>query len=604
MSKILFITHRERQCGVFEFGRDIFNAISSSQKYEFIKAECESLADLEQAIDLHKPKGLIYNYHPSVLPWVCTRMAKGIYRNNIAKINLPQIGFIHEITQTIADTATAYRNRYILGPSELRLNALFDYYIAADPTLLLKNPLVFKTGRLVPEFKGEPHTPGIPTFGSFGFATPKKGFTRIIELVQREFDTAIIRLNMPSADFGDPDGSRAKAIANECRSLLKKPGIKLEISHDYLTKDQLLQYLSENSLNIFLYEDKQGRGISSATDNALAVKKPIAVSDSPMFRHLLSIYPQMNAEINPLKEILNRGFQPLEEIAGHWDNTHMNWEIERILGRTLDTKTQIPKMGVLRTVQSKFNRVFSTPDKSFTWLRDTEKAHGDNISVKADIEYTPVDGPVRFNRILDDSARTTYKPAIETLFKLVPVTMGKKIERANVQQAFVFDTVFRNLKQYNHPKILCVGSYEDTASMGLQKLGFPIEEIDPMINYYLQEFYTKPSVQKSSYDIIFSTSVIEHDPDDKSFVECISGLLRPGGIAVLTCDFKNGWKPGDLKPDVDARLYTKNDLQHRLLSYIPDCELADKPDWDCDNPDFNYLGKYQYTFATFVFRKK
>jgi hypothetical protein len=61
---------------------------------------------------------------------------------------------------------------------------------------------------------------------------------------------------------------------------------------------------------------------------------------------------------------------------------------------------------------------------------------------------------------------------------------------------------------------------------------------------------------------------------------------------------------GDMKPEVDARFYTKQDLSERLLSFIPECELVDTPHWDCPNPDFNYLGKYQYTFATFVIRKK
>ena len=108
----------------------------------------------------------------------------------------------------------------------------------------------------------------------------------------------------------------------------------------------------------------------------------------------------------------------------------------------------------------------------------------------------------------------------------------------------------------------------------------------------------------NSYDIIFSTSVIEHDPDDESFIKSIEGLLALNGIAVITCDYKDGWKTNDPKPEVDARFYTKYDLEKRLLSYLPDCELIDTPQWDCPNPDFNYLGKYQYTFATFVFRKK
>jgi hypothetical protein len=246
------------------------------------------------------------------------------------------------------------------------------------------------------------------------------------------------------------------------------------------------------------------------------------------------------------------------------------------------------------------------PDRSYTWLRNTETVSEDDLSVNLSVKYNPVssDANSKFNRILDDEARKLYKPSVEKLFELVPKTMAKKISRANVQQGFVFDTVYRYLKNYKKPKILCVGSYEDTASMALKKMGHEIEEIDPMINYYLQEFYTKPTTQKNSYDIIFSTSVIEHDPDDKSIMQCIAGLLAVGGMAILTCDYKDGWKEGDPKPNVDARFYTKYDLEKRLLSYIPDCELVDKPEWDCPHPDFNYLGKYQYSFASFVIRKK
>jgi len=32
--------------------------------------------------------------------------------------------------------------------------------------------------------------------------------------------------------------------------------------------------------------------------------------------------------------------------------------------------------------------------------------------------------------------------------------------------------------------------------------------------------------------------------------------------------------------------------------------MLDDPEWDCPNPDFYLANKYQYTFATFVFRKK
>ena len=133
-------------------------------------------------------------------------------------------------------------------------------------------------------------------------------------------------------------------------------------------------------------------------------------------------------------------------------------------------------------------------------------------------------------------------------------------------------------------------------------MGFSVEDIDPVVNYYLQEYYSKPGVAKQSFDIIFSTSVIEHDPDDESFIHCVHGLLAPGGMAVLTCDFKEGWKPGDPKPGVDARLYTQDDLLKRLLPAMPGCALADTPRWDCPRPDFIF-GEYTYTFASFVVQK-
>jgi hypothetical protein len=604
---VLFVTHKPKQCGVYEFGRNVFNAIASSSQYNFIKGEYESINELTNAIKKFNPTVIVFNYHPTVMPWVCSKLIKGLYKNHTAELKPTTIGIIHEVTQNIADTATGYRNQFIIGSSKKKINSLFDYYITADPTLLLKNPIVFKTGRIIPEYNKKAPESKELVIGSFGFATPKKGFEKIIKKVQEEFDEATIRFNIPTADFGDETGFNARKIASNCQALIQKPGIKLNVTHDYLNHDQLLDFLAGNTINVFLYEDLQGRGISSAADMALAVKKPLAVSNSPMFRHILSAAPTISADEFKFIDILNNGFLPLKKIHDDWNKTNMQWEFERILNRIISASDQSgPSIIPLQKKVGNFIRKSLTlPDKKFSWLRNTTSATEDDIS-RVITNYSPVqlNSNIQFNRILDDNARKLYAPAIKKLKELVPKTMSKKIERANVQQAFIFDTVYRLSPKYINPNILCVGSYEDTASMALIKMGFEVEEIDPMINYYLQEFYTKPSTAKNYYQIIFSTSVIEHDPNDESFIKCISGLLAPGGIAVLTCDYKDGWRPGQPKPEVDARFYTKYDLEQRLLSYIPDCELVDLPDWHCPNPDFNYLGKYQYTFATFCIRKK
>ena len=48
---VLFVSHFKSQCGVFEFGKNIFQTISESNKYNFIWLECDSLLRLKNSID-------------------------------------------------------------------------------------------------------------------------------------------------------------------------------------------------------------------------------------------------------------------------------------------------------------------------------------------------------------------------------------------------------------------------------------------------------------------------------------------------------------------------------------------------------------------------
>jgi SAM-dependent methyltransferase len=604
---ILFVSHKKAQCGVYEFGNTITDVLQNSKIFKFIRVECSSFLDLQTAISEYAPSCIVYNYYPSVLPWVATRIAPMLWKSNISSIDIPQLGIIHEITQHIADTATVYRRKYLLSRASHLSNSLFDFYIAADPTLLLLNPFVYKTGRLIPSYQNSFSVPPKPVIGSIGFATPQKGFEKVVQLVQREFDEAVIRFNIPAADYGDKYCVNAKAIAEKCKDLITKQGIQLTVTHDYLDNKTMMDFLAKNTVNVFLYEDKTGRGLSSAVDNAIAVQRPVAVSDGVMFRHVFDVEPSVCVTKNNLKTIIQNGFAPLRKHYNEWNSENLLWEYERILNSVISRWRHLskPERDTARTLRSKCKRLLSRSDISFTWLRSSEKATEDDMTVCSSAQYTPIRIPenVSLNRILDNKARELYKPSISKLAELVPKAMAKKIPEANVQQAFVFDTVHRYLSQYRNPKLLCVGSYQDTASMCLIKMGLVVEEIDPMLNYSLQEYFTRPSTVKNSYDIIFSTSVIEHDPDDESFIKCVADLLAPGGVAVITCDYKDGWKPGEPKPAVDARLYTQHDLRDRLLPLMSDCRPVDEPQWDCPNPDFNYLGKYRYSFATFVVKK-
>jgi len=590
-TSVLFVNHAEKECGVHQFGENVFGAIKNSALHNFIYCECSNKEQLKEFITLYKAAAVIYNYYGSTMPWLNT----GITR----KINIPHIGIIHEVTQERVNEAN---------------KTLFDFHIAPDPTVLLTNPIVFKTGRLVPEYRSSAKSPEQFTIGSFGFGTQGKGYTRIIEVVQKEFDNAVIRFNIPFARFGDKDGEGAKAYAEACKKLITKPGISLQITHDFWSQEQVLDFLDSNTVNCFFYEENKNRGISSVTDLALAVNKPIAITRSNMFRHISGTEPSICIEDASLTTIVKNGITPFIPYKKEWTAENLCWDYERIIKAAVENfkRQSAVKSSIFsliektpaRKVFSKFRNItFRSLNKDKLMLAAAE-------SIKRKEEYLKYNIPVQgllykesfFNRILNNGAREQYAKVIKLLCQLCPDEMSRKIPEANIQQAFVFETV-RNLSaNFPHPRILSVGSYEDTAYIGLQKIGYTVEGIDPVLNYDLTTFLSKPGVKENKYDIIFSTSVIEHVKDDNQFVKEIAGLLKPGGFAILTCDYKQDYKPGDKIPWVDFRFYTPHDLEERLPGNMKDCEIFGDHNWECSQPDF-WFENINYTFATFVAKK-
>lgn len=204
------------------------------------------------------------------------------------------------------------------------------------------------------------------------------------------------------------------------------------------------------------------------------------------------------------------------------------------------------------------------------------------------------------NRLLTNVDREKYKKIINDMFEICPETMSRKIPEANVQQAFVLDKILRAIYGNLEVPILSVGCFEDTAYEYLDRAGYDIVGIDPEINVDLKTFH---STCDKVFAAVFSTSVLEHVVDDESFMAYFCDLVAPGGLGILTCDFNNGYKPGDVVPATVVRQYTKFDLEVRFKKVLDryGCKLLGKPNWD-GKPDFLYQGHW-YSFATYVFGK-
>lgn len=313
--KVLIVNHTEPACGVYQFGRNLFEALRDSDgKYAFAIADCADEAAVRASIDRENPVAVIYNWHPATHPFI-----DKAFTLRMGSPKIPAIGFYHEIT---ADAAEAVEDDR------------FDCWICGDPSLDSSNPFIFKSGRPLPVYQNTQPLPAVTTIGTFGFGFPNKGFARLAAMVQEQFDEAVIRMHIPFSAFFDPDGREARARIDEARALIRKPGIRIEASHELLSKQGLLDFLAGNSLNAFLYDDMP-RGIASTIDYALAVDRPIAISKSYMFRHVWNATPSILVEERTLPQILAAGTAPLQPFRQAWAGKALVREYSEIVDRVL-----------------------------------------------------------------------------------------------------------------------------------------------------------------------------------------------------------------------------------------------------------------------------
>lgn len=302
METILFVNHKEKQCGVHQFGEQLGKTLEKSTVYKFKYVECSSIEELHSYMFIHMPTKIIYNFYPSTMPWATA-----------APIMYPFMRHIvirHE-------------------PEPWMSEHNFHAEIFHDPTSP-ETPGKYKVGRLIKPFETRYKMPIVPTFGTFGFGFGKN-YGDVIDAIQMEYDEAIINLHVPPATFGDADGTRANEAAQLAQSKITKPGIQLNVSHDFWSVDQLVDWLAQNTINVFCYLPNIGRGISSTIDYALTARRPIAINRSFQFKHLCSIEHWISLEYQSLHNIIAQGTGPLEQYYTAWSEENMIKSYERII---------------------------------------------------------------------------------------------------------------------------------------------------------------------------------------------------------------------------------------------------------------------------------
>lgn len=525
MVEALFVSHRGERCGVWQFGWRLFHVLSHDPQIHWRYAECADLDELLAVAAAGPPDLILCNYHPFTLAWAAEG---GIERTGAVVFSV-----FHEGHQAAADA---------LGPGP------FDFLLCPDPTLLPRNPMALPVPRFIPPLLSPaPPPPEIFTVGSFGFATPGKGFERLCHLVNQECDAARIRINIP---FHDSEvmapRARMAEITAACRDAITKPQIALEITHDFLEESALLAFLGGNAINAFLYDEALGRGLSSCIDYSLACGRPIAVSRSSMFRHLHGINPSIIAGERPLAAIAASGTAPLRH--------HQAAYAPVAAGAAWNA-------AILRALAN----------------RERSKAVPDGRG---------------FNKTLSARSCLAYGTALAELSECEPITRAGRAGSRDIGEAFLLDSCERLIDEFPDARVLAFGAPEDAWVAALRAKGFRIDVVDPTMSGGLTAFYRSAEAMTQSYDMVLCASALEYVADDLGFMRTTADLLAPNGIAIFTnrgSTNSGGTGGGPL-------------TRQRLMSAIPDCALLDLPTWDEEANDSGCDNASEYAIS-FVFRK-
>jgi hypothetical protein len=293
--RVFFVNAKKKSCGVYQYGKRVSEILKSEERHQFLCREIDEESDFIQAVNAFDPQIIIYNWHESTMKWLTPNLT-----NNLNETK--QLFFFHE--------------------------GSFPSFFKNDGFVMLngiENELqkIFSIPRPIFEEKISVVKNDTPMFGSFGFGFENKGFEKICHLINASYDKAIIRLHITNAFYGDQSGDISNRVIQRCRNLITKKNIQLIVTNDYISDEEILKFLSENTANIFLYDEMLGRGLSSVIDYAVSVDTPLIINNSDMFRHLRAERPQISIDQNNIPDIINLGLEPVKFFREKW--SHKNF---------------------------------------------------------------------------------------------------------------------------------------------------------------------------------------------------------------------------------------------------------------------------------------
>ena len=302
MKRGVFYNSCKSQCSIHQSGVMCYDALKNSELYTLEYREDASYTEVDF---------IVVNYHPVVNSWMT--------ESKVREFNKPVFCIVTEVSLHS-------------HPLDGGAPPYFTHYIVLDPTIT-ETPTIHGFGRPLNLIDVVSVNPTIPTIGTFGFATEMKRWVELIETVNREFDEAIIRINIPHATYV-PDWMRTNTN-NEIMQVYPrlKPNVRVELTDTYYSDTELINWCAANTINCFFYfRDTSFRtGLAAVTDQAIIAGKPILVTNDKTFRHLqkyIPVYPDIG-----IREAIEKTLPGVLRMREDWSAEKFRKKFEDIMSR-------------------------------------------------------------------------------------------------------------------------------------------------------------------------------------------------------------------------------------------------------------------------------
>jgi len=314
MKKIAVLAHNRNRSGIHGYARCVYEMLKDSLNFEYEFVECPlDMRDSDHRVNTWFASlphdAIIYNWYPGDTSWLNDEL--------IASLDVPQFVIAgHNHDSPFANSLHNWTCVTVAEPS--------------DRITPLPRPIM--------QYSDIKYTPpnGRIKIGSFGFGFDHKNFPGIVKMVNEQFSDQVVDLNLHIPFGAGLDCIKTTAFEAQKCKLLSAPNVELNITHHFIDdQHDLVRWLNQNDLNIFLYEDQPHlMAISSCLDFALAAKKPIALCRSSLFRHVNHI-PGIWVEERPLRDIMADGIAPLQPLYDTWTPDAWKNAIEPVIEKHL-----------------------------------------------------------------------------------------------------------------------------------------------------------------------------------------------------------------------------------------------------------------------------